>query len=82
MPLPKPKPGEDESKFISRCVSFVFNEGTLRGKPMNPNSAADRKRATAACYTTWRSKSYDEMQKCINELKSGLDDIKNNAFEK
>lgn len=54
MPLPAPRTGEAESKFISRCVSSIFSEGTLNNKPVDADSEADRKQATAACYTRWR----------------------------
>ena len=54
MPLPNPKEGEKEQAFVSRCVSAVFEEGTLQGKELNPDSEKDRKQATAACYTQWR----------------------------
>jgi hypothetical protein len=56
MPLPTPKPNEKESEFISRCVSFIFREGTLHGKKMNPKSENDRKQATAVCYNQWRNR--------------------------
>ena len=44
MPIPKPNKGEDKSKFISRCVSFLSSEGT--GK--------DNKQRVAICFNQWR----------------------------
>jgi hypothetical protein len=43
MPLPKPREGETQSKFVSRCVSFVNNSGEASGD-----------QAVAICYTQWR----------------------------
>lgn len=76
MPLPRPKPNEGQDSYISRCISFVFSEGTLRGKPVNPKNENDRKRATAACFNTWRNKAFDELRKSIDELKFELGAIK------
>jgi len=54
MPLPTPG-NESASEYVSKCVSFIFREGTLNGKKMNPKNAHDRKIATAACYSNYRS---------------------------
>jgi len=63
MPLPKPKHGENEQDYINRCVNFIFDEGTLNGKPMNPESEDDRKQATAACYTQWKNRNKSKTQR-------------------
>ena len=42
MPLPKPKPSETTSDFISRCISFAVDEGMPQAQ------------AVAACYTAAR----------------------------
>jgi hypothetical protein len=44
MPIPNPNRGETQSKFISRCISFVAGEGT----PVN--------QAAAICHDKWRNK--------------------------
>jgi hypothetical protein len=54
MPLPKPEKDEERNDFVSRCVSAVFDEGTLQGKTLDPDSDDDRKQAVAACQTAWR----------------------------
>jgi len=54
MPLPSVRSGESQNSYIGRCSSFVFGEGTLGGKPVNPKSEKDRARVVAACGSTWR----------------------------
>ena len=44
MPVPKPKAGEKQDKFISRCMRFMAGEG---GRP--------RKQQVAICFDSWRS---------------------------
>jgi len=44
MPIPKPTPNEEQSHYISRCISFLKNE-----KP-----DMDSKQAAAICFQTWR----------------------------
>ncbi len=75
MPLPTPG-NETANEYVSKCVSFIFHEGTLNGKHMDPKNAHDRKIATAACYSNYRSakKSNDDII-----IKGGLKD-KNGYF--
>lgn len=40
----KPKKGESEKDFVSRCIPIVLDEGT----------AEDNKQAAAVCYSMWR----------------------------
>lgn len=40
MPLPRPRNGESESEFISRCISSISNE-------------YQKKQAIAICYSQW-----------------------------
>ena len=44
MPIPKPKPGESQSAYHSRCMSFVVEEGTPTDQ------------ANAICYQKWRDR--------------------------
>lgn len=44
MPVPKPKPGEDEGKFMGRCVPMLTGEG----KPQD--------QAVAICLGTFRQR--------------------------
>ena len=44
MPIPKPKSGEDQNDFISRCASMMADED-----PEMPN-----KQRIAICHDTWR----------------------------
>ena len=48
MPVPKPRSGESKNKFISRCISFLHNEGTTGDQ------------AVAICHSQWGRKE-DEM---------------------
>lgn len=41
MPIPKPNSGENESEFVSRCISKIIDE-------------YDQDQAAAICYSTWR----------------------------
>ena len=63
MPLPKPRAGEEQNSFVSRCVSFVVDEGTV------PNTEAGRKQAVAMCYSTWRdAKKSEDIINTLGEL--------------
>ena len=46
MPLPKPKKGESQSQFVSRCMG---NETMKKEYP-------DQKQRAAICYTQWKKK--------------------------
>ena len=48
MPIPKPRSGESQSKFISRCMSFLNDEGTTGDE------------ATAMCYSQWERAKKEE----------------------
>jgi len=48
MPIPKPGASETQSEFISRCISFVTDEGKY---PQN--------QVAAICYSQWDNKEED-----------------------
>jgi hypothetical protein len=48
MPIPKPETGENESQFVSRCISKIIDE-------------YDQSQAAAICYNSYRTK--EEMSK-------------------
>ena len=52
MPIPTPRTGEDQNKFIGRCMS---NEVMKREFP-------DIKQRTAVCYSKWRRKELKELK--------------------
>jgi len=54
MPIPKPKPQEDESAYVSRCMSAIGGEYD------------DQSQAVAICYSTYRR---GEMQKMSGQEK-------------
>lgn len=54
MPIPKPKPQEDESAYVSRCMSAIGGEYD------------DQAQAVAICYSTYRR---GEMQKMSGQEK-------------
>ncbi len=62
MPLPKPNPGEDRDKFVSRCISFVKNE--------DPNTPQDQ--AIAICFSQWRRNLEDETEEASEILNKRL----------
>jgi len=53
MPIPKPKKGEKEQKFISRCMG---------DKIMN-KEYPDQKQRAGVCYTQWKTKEVNNMIK-------------------
>lgn len=65
MPIPKPKDGEQEQEFISRCISELYNE-------------YGQEQSAGICYSQWRDK--DQMSEedfrnlptsdCIEKAKS------------
>jgi len=60
MPLPKPRPGEQQSAFTGRCIAFVKGEN-----PATPNA-----QAAAMCYTAWRGRA-EAMHPALTNLKDG-----------
>lgn len=46
MPLPKPRPGEEQNDFVSRCISFEKNA--------SPDTPDDQ--VQAMCYEAWRNR--------------------------
>lgn len=54
MPLPKPNPGEERDKFVSRCISFVKHE--------DPSTPQDQ--AIAMCFSQWRRKNLEDEFNC------------------
>lgn len=47
MPIPKPKPSEEQQEFVSRCMG---NETMLNEYP-------DKEQRAAVCYSTWRNRN-------------------------
>jgi len=54
--MPKPKPGESEQDFISRCVPIVMNEGDTKDQ------------ALGKCYGIYRNIKKDEMFKVAGKM--------------
>ena len=42
--MPEPRPDEEQSAFMGRCVPMVLDEGT----------AEDQEQAVAMCFSMWR----------------------------
>lgn len=55
IPLPKPRTGEGQNEFISRCISFAVGDGM------------PQKQATAACFTQWRGKNLEKEEPFMEE---------------
>lgn len=52
MPMPKPRDGEDRGAFVSRCMSFLDDEG----------SAMNQDQRLGACYSQWeKSKKLEKI---------------------
>lgn len=52
MPIPSPEAGEDKEKYISRCMSFLSDEGKY-----------EQEQSLAICYSKWDSKNEDVVKK-------------------
>lgn len=68
MPIPTPKKGEDQKKFISRCMGdSVMNE-----------DYKDNKQRAAVCYSQWReSKKADLLDFLQKEITAGTYGLQN-----
>jgi hypothetical protein len=55
--MPKPKDGESEKDFVSRCIPIVMDEGT----------AKDNKQAAAICYSKYEENKKKEIISCAVE---------------
>jgi hypothetical protein len=49
MPLPKPREGESQDDFVSRCIP-----ATIEDQDLDPDNEGDREQATAICGSQWR----------------------------
>lgn len=60
MPIPKPKKGERQKDYISRCIKFQYDE--------KDNGKKDKKQIAAICYSTWRDNkgTNENVQTMIN----------------
>ena len=77
MPLPTPNDGEKESDFISRCIPV-----TLEQEGLDSDSEADRKQATAICYSQWRKKHESEAEHTEVEMPfSEIGQLANHVIE-
>jgi hypothetical protein len=47
MPMPNPEEGEEQSKFISRCISFE-----TKASPSTPSEQVQ-----AMCFQAWRDRN-------------------------
>ena len=56
--MPKPKPGENQSDFISRCIPIVMNEGT----------AENNDQAAAICYSLWEDRKMENTLSMNDQL--------------
>lgn len=59
MPIPNIKKKEKQSEYVSRCVQYIFKDGSLNNKDMDKNDEKDRKQAVAVCFSKWEQKDED-----------------------
>jgi hypothetical protein len=57
MPIPKPRAGEDQKKFISRCM----------GNPTMRSEYPEQKQRAGVCYSTWRKKKEEVEEEVMVE---------------
>lgn len=61
MPIPKPKKGEKQDEFVSRCMGAIGGEYD------------DEKQAVAICYSTWRDRNKKPKGNEMHPLVANLD---------
>lgn len=59
MPIPKPRAGEKEQQFVSRCISAIYDE-------------YGKEQASAICYNTYREAKKERIIRSIIENTSKL----------
>lgn len=55
MPIPKPSKGQSKSDYMSKCMSFLKDEGK-----------GDQKQRVAICLDTWRRNNEDALVSKMN----------------
>jgi len=65
MPLPSPSKGEDQNKFISRCMS----------NPVMKREFSDQKQRTAVCFQQWRKRNLQFEPPQAGTAPKGVKDI-------
>lgn len=68
MPIPKPRPEENESEFVGRCISEISNE-------------YDQDQAVAICFNTYRESKAQAFKDAESEVRAFLRTvIKNESY--
>lgn len=57
MPIPQPKPGQDEDSYMNTCMSFLKDEGK-----------GDHKQRVAICLNTWRRKGEEKIMDLLTKI--------------
>lgn len=57
MPLPSPRKGEEQSHFVSRCISFETKASPGR----------DPEQIQAMCFQAWRDRDVGQMRQALGE---------------
>lgn len=63
MPIPKPKPSENETEFVNRCMSEIGNE-------------YDQEQALAICFNTYREEQGAANKKAQDFIKESEQKVK------
>jgi len=63
-PVPKPKTGESQDKYIPRCVSFVANEEKQKPK----DKRRPQNQVVAMCYSTWRQSKKSDVNPVFYDM--------------
>jgi hypothetical protein len=64
MPLPTPKPNEEQDAFVSRCIAFVAHED--EDKPKEERRSPEQR--AAMCYQQWRDSRKDAEAEAESEI--------------
>lgn len=70
MPVPKPAKDEEQSKFMSRCMSFMNTENAK--KPDDQKWKKDQ--MAAICFSQWENKGKKSKAESIDELEIKRDE--------
>src|SRR3989304_294100 len=60
--MPEPRPDEEQSAFMGRCVPMVLDEGT----------AEDQEQAVAMCFSIWPQAHDEKAEATPEEIKAWL----------
>lgn len=68
MPIPKPKSGEREDDFISRCIEAIYDE-------------YGQEQSIAICYSTYRESKMSSQERMLNKMNKTQQELEGACWE-